>query len=573
MEEELNSRIDRQEFLAELVRVLGPKNVLSGERGTRFYRTGFRVGKGDCCAVALPDTLLQIWEVLKVCFAHDKTIIMQAANTSLNGGSTPFGDGYDRDIVIINTLKIDQINLINNGHQVVALAGSTLYGLEDTLRPLNRGPHSVIGSSCIGASIIGGVCNSSGGNLVNRGPSYTEMSVYAQLDADGELSLVNHLGVDLGDTPEQILENLQSGNFDKNPPATPGKLASDSDYQQRVRDLDADTPARYNADKRRLYEASGCAGKLAVFAVRLDTFPLPKREQVFYIGTNNPSQLTDLRRRILSEFSQLPEMGEYLHRSYFDAAAKYAKDTFLFIKYAGTAFLPRLSKIMNSLDTQLSKVPFLPNKLPDRILQSISNLLPSHLPARVLDYREKYEHHLIIKSNDEVIEETQLLLEHFFANQSDGDFFTCNEKEGKDALLHRFVCGGAPVRFALSNGLDINGIVPMDIALRRNDDGWHDLYPPELLDKVVVINRLSHFFCMVLHHDFVLKDGVDPKAFKAEVMALLEARGAKYPAEHNVGHLYQAEQTLQDHYKTCDPCNSFNPGVGKMSKLKYYANS
>ncbi len=32
------------------------------------------------------------------------------------------------------------------------------------------------------------------------------------------------------------------------------------------------TPARFNADPRRLRESAGCAGKLAVFAVRLDTF-------------------------------------------------------------------------------------------------------------------------------------------------------------------------------------------------------------------------------------------------------------------------------------------------------------
>ena len=35
-----------------------------------------------------------------------------------------------------------------------------------------------------------------------------------------------------------------------------------------MRDVDADTPARYNADPDRLFESSGCAGKLAVFAVR-----------------------------------------------------------------------------------------------------------------------------------------------------------------------------------------------------------------------------------------------------------------------------------------------------------------
>jgi len=36
----------------------------------------------------------------------DKIIIIQAANTGLTGGSTPDGNNYDRDVVIINTLKL-----------------------------------------------------------------------------------------------------------------------------------------------------------------------------------------------------------------------------------------------------------------------------------------------------------------------------------------------------------------------------------------------------------------------------------------------------------------------------------
>ncbi|VTP71903.1 D-lactate dehydrogenase [Leclercia adecarboxylata] len=66
----------------------------------------------------------------------------------------------------------------------------------------------MIGSSCIGASVIGGICNNSGGSLVQRGPAYTEMSLFARIDEQGKLTLVNHLGIDLGVTPEQILSKL-----------------------------------------------------------------------------------------------------------------------------------------------------------------------------------------------------------------------------------------------------------------------------------------------------------------------------------------------------------------------------
>lgn len=77
-----------------------------------------------------------------------------------------------------------------------------------------------------------------------------------------------------------------------------GRHAHDHDYVSRVRDINADTPARYNADPDRLFESSGCAGKLAVFAVRLDTFEAEKNQQVFYIGTNQTDVLTEIRRHI-----------------------------------------------------------------------------------------------------------------------------------------------------------------------------------------------------------------------------------------------------------------------------------
>jgi len=47
---------------------------------------------------------------------------------------------------------------------------------------------------------------------------------------------------------------------------------------------------------------------------------------------------------------------------------------------------------------------------------------------------------------------------------------------------------------------------------------------------------------------------------------LLEKRGAEYPAEHNVGHLYNSKPALVDHYKKLDACNCFNRGIGHTSK-------
>ena len=53
---------------------------------------------------------------------------------------------------------------------------------------------------------------------------------------------------------------------------------------------------------------------------------------MFYIGTNDPDELTEIRRHILARFENLPIAGEYIHRDAYDVAAKYGKDTFLFIQ-------------------------------------------------------------------------------------------------------------------------------------------------------------------------------------------------------------------------------------------------
>ena len=53
---------------------------------------------------------------------------------------------------------------------------------------------------------------------------------------------------------------------------------------------------------------------------------------------------------------------------------------------------------------------------------------------------------------------------------------------------------------------------------------------------------------------------------KDKVLKWFDEIGAKYPAEHNVGHVYEADDNLKKFYKKLDPCNIFNPGIGKTSK-------
>ncbi|MEI9537188.1 D-lactate dehydrogenase [Enterobacter cancerogenus] len=563
---------DNTAFINELSRLVGSSHLLTDPAKTARYRKGFRSGQGDALAVVFPGTLLELWRVLNACVTADKIILMQAANTGLTEGSTPNGNDYDRDIVIISTLRLDKLHLLDKGEQVLAFPGTTLYTLEKALKPLGREPHSVIGSSCIGASVVGGICNNSGGSLVQRGPAYTEMSLFARIDENGKLTLVNHLGIDLGVTPEQILSKLDDDRVRDEDVQHDGRHAHDHDYVTRVRDIEAQTPARYNADPDRLFESSGCAGKLAVFAVRLDTFPAEKNQQVFYIGTNEPGVLTEIRRHILGNFTHLPVAGEYMHRDIYDIAERYGKDTFLMIDKLGTDKMPFFFTMKGRTDAMLEKVPLFKPHFTDRFMQKLGNVFPAHLPERMKTWRDRYEHHLLLKMAGDGIAEAQTWLTEFFKT-ADGDFFACTPEEGSKAFLHRFAAAGAAIRYQAVHSDEVEDILALDIALRRNDTEWFEHLPPEFDSKLVHKLYYGHFMCYVFHQDYIVKKGVDAHALKEEMLTLLRARGAQYPAEHNVGHLYEAPETLKRFYRENDPTNSMNPGIGKTTRNKYWKES
>jgi D-lactate dehydrogenase (quinone) len=555
--------VDLGDLAAQFRNLVGRRHVLTGAEATCRFCTGHRYG-GGAALVVRPGSLVEMWRVLQACVAAEANIIVQAANTGLTGGSTPWGE-YDRPVVIINTLRIRGVRPIRNGEQVVCLAGATLYELERLLRPLGREPHSVIGSSCIGASVIGGLCNNSGGSLVRRGPAFTELSLFARLRADGRLELVNHLGIGLGSNPEEILRALdEDADLDPRLVESRGQ-ASDHSYMHEIRDVGAVTPARFNADPRRLFEAAGSAGKVAVFAARFDTFPQDERTATFYIGVNTPFQLERLRRCLLMDIDPLPIAGEYMHRTAFDLADRYGRDLFLIMGWLGTDRLPALYRVKSLVDGLARRAKWLPRSLSDHLLQALSRFLPPHLPRRMRLFRDLYEHHLILKVSEEAIETTRAMLDQIIS-RDEGDWFECSADESEKAFRHRFVTASAAIRFRAVHPRQAEEVVAIDVALRRNEIDWAETLPAHL--DALVLHKLyyGHFLCHVMHQDYVLRKGQDPEAFEHAICELLDKRGAEYPAEHNVGHLYAAKPALAAHYRALDPRNRFNPGIGRLTK-------
>jgi D-lactate dehydrogenase len=557
--------LDAGTLIAALRNIVGNRHLLTAARATRRFRAGFRFGEGDALAVARPGSLVELWHIVQACGDADAVVIMQAANTGLTGGSTPSGNDYDRPVVVVNTMRLATIHVIDGGRQVICLPGATLDQLERALAPYGREPHSVIGSSCIGASVMGGVCNNSGGALIQRGPAFTQMALYARLSTEGALELVNHLGVRLGDRPAEMLDRLDKGPFDENDvEQMPDRHGSDHEYVAQIRCVDADTPARYNADPRCLFEASGSAGRMVLFAVRLDTFAKNETTRTFYIGTNRPDELADLRRHMLADFRNLPVSGEYMHRTAFDIAERYGKDSFLAILLLGTRRLPRLFAARARVDRAAESLG-LRVGFTDRWLQRLASLFPKHLPPRLYEFRDRFEHHLMLKMAGEGIDEAAAHLAAIFPSAR-GDYFACTEQEGAHAFLHRFACAGAAIRYRAVHRAEVADIISLDIALRRNERDWVEQLPGDIAEPIIHALYYGHFFCHVFHQDYLVRAGTDAHALEQRMLPLLDARGAEYPAEHNVGHLYRAKPVLADFYRSLDPRNMFNPGIGQTSK-------
>jgi D-lactate dehydrogenase len=560
-----------QAAIQAFIGILGKGDVLTSARATASYAHGYRFGGGRVLAVLRPSSLVDMWRALQVCVDKDLIVIPQSANTGLTGGSGPGDQDYDRDVVIISTLRINQIHLINDAREAVCLPGARLYELEDALAPHEREPHSVIGSSTIGATVIGGIANNSGGSQVRKGPAFTDKAIFARVNEEGTVELVNHLGISLGEDPARVLDKLQHGDWSDADVTPPPPDALGTDYSRHVREI-VDSPARYNADPKFLYEASGCAGKLMVFAVRTRTFPKQENTTTFYIGSEDPSELEDLRREVLGSDRELPISGEYIGRGAFDLAHQYGKETYVGLKYAGSRQLQHLYALKGWANGVFGKVPGLGDAFADKISQVGFGLLPEQLPERMREYRDRFEHHLLLVVGPEQTQETQEFLDTFFAGPGrGGSYFVCTPDEAKGAMLQRFGAASAVTRYHALHGKDVGDLISFDVALRRDDQDWLEVLPEEITDQLEASAYYGHFFCHVMHQDHVAKKGVDGVALKKKMKKLLEDRGAVLPAEHNYGRIYPAPDSLVDHFKDLDPHNVMNAGVGETSPHKDWA--
>lgn len=102
------------------------------------------------------------------------------------------------------------------------------------------------------------------------------------------------------------------------------------------------------------------------------------------------------------------------------------------------------------------------------------------------------------------VAEAQNWLSEYFKT-AEGDFFACTAEEGSKAFLHRFAAAGAAIRYQAVHADEVEDILALDIALRRNDTEWYEHLPPEIDSQLVHKLYYGHFMCYVFHQDYIVK--------------------------------------------------------------------
>lgn len=217
----------------------------------------------------------------------------------------------------------------------------------------------------------------------------------------------------------------------------------------------------------------------------------------------------------------------------------------------------------------LSKLPFLGKAPSDKMVHYLFRLFPSPTPEFMSHLNNKYQHHLLITEKNEGIEQTRNLLNEL---SQDGDINVeeINQSQAKAAYLMRYACAGAAVQYGMIHDKEVEKILALDIGLPRNQTDWFERLPQSIRDKLIEPLYYGHMLCHVFHQDYIVRKGEDPEVIEQQLLQLLKQRGAQYPAEHNVGHHYVASPALAKHYRTLDPRNALNSGIGGLSKNLHY---
>jgi len=526
--------------------------------------TGTMVGKGHAMVVVRPGSLRETTQVLEMCLEAGVAIVPQGAKTAVTGGSVP--RPCDRPMVVISTQRLQKILPIGDAKQVLCFAGAGIFSVQEALKPYNRDSHSVLGSIFLNPSVAAGVAFGSGGTQIHKGPAFTNRALYCRVNQQGQMELVNTLGLNIQDDVLSFLDGAKDLSLKDMDQSRKGVPASWPDYPQHLTQLDGKV-SRYNADLTG-EDCNRSEGKVFILATIHDTFPMPQESKLVWISCKDFATANLLKRKVaLASPTYLPKQFEYIARDQFDCCDQAGRGMIKLIEMVGMSNLGALWNL--KLKFESLPLPFV-NIIADKFLWYLNPLLPESLPKPVMQQGRKFDHHVIMEmtefGNGELKHLEEELQKQLDAHPDDMSCYVCQSASEKSrVMLFRFAV--QPSIQTMTVGKGRQGII-IDYAMPKNFDSILEL--PE--DLGIEMRCLcSHFGCNVFHDSLMISNDVDVKKAKKKIQKFIEAAGGKLPAEHGHGTEYEAPVSTQERWKKMDPTNSMNPGVGHSSCLKSYS--
>jgi len=172
------------DVIQALEKALNKNCILSSEEACRPYECdGLSAYRQKPMAVALPENIEQVKQVLKICKAHNTPVITRGSGTGLAGGTLPLKDsvilGLSKLNKIISIDPLQRTAIVQPGvRNVMVSEAAAKYGLYYAPDP----------SSQVACSIGGNVAENSGGvHCLKYGLTVHNVTSLTVLDMDGEI--------------------------------------------------------------------------------------------------------------------------------------------------------------------------------------------------------------------------------------------------------------------------------------------------------------------------------------------------------------------------------------------------
>ncbi len=577
------------ELISKLKEICGNENVMTSEMEKKIYCTGARIKheNGTALAVITPTTLRDVVKALQVIVDAQCVVLPQGANTGLTGGSTPRGgDDGSRPYVVVNMKKhLNTFFPIDDGRRVVCLAGAGIADLATFMASWKQlESHSILGSTFLNPTVAAGVAYGSGGTQLRKGPAYTDRALYIQITQDkwgkNLVQVVNTLGVEglqdedcpnasaleqLDIYARDVQTNYRRAMAKSSQKGLELKSSMAEPYKAKLTNFQppySNQVNRYNADTTSVSHVNRSEGKVFVLATVHDTFESPSQKVTYWISFDTLEKAYEFRQHVaLDNPRDLPMSMEYMNDDTVDVINSSGRVLGNVITTVGM-MSPIVGWLWN-IKLKIESLPFTwAPTICDLFLYKVNDIMPRLLPPAINQMTTQYQHHVALTMGDwnqnELLHFQQRLQKFVKQNPNSVKVYTCQSKKEEEQLnAFRFVA--APSFRTWCIGTNTEGF-SVDYALP------HDCTSIPTLSSNQKRMRYTHFGCNVVHEDIA-----GPETLKYKLKQIVEEEhNGKLPAEHGHGTEYMAPSSTQNRWKSMDPLNVMNPGIGgTSSKYKY----